>query len=1086
MLKQIQTLLFILFCLSSISAFAQRTVSGTVKDADGQPVIGATVLEDGTTNGAITDVSGKFTLQVAGSASVIRVSFIGYKTATQVVGSQSSIEFLLEEDADILDEVVVTALGLEEKKDNLGYAISEVEGEKLVKSGEATLANALSGKTSGVRITRNSGDPGAGAYIQIRGLSTITRDAQPLIVVDGIPVSNDVRGNSSSGGVNQESRLNDINPNDIESISVLKGAAAAALYGTQALGGVILITTKSGKTRSRTTVTFKSTFSIDVINRKYPLQTKFGQGDNGVYDQRARDSWGDKIADRTGGEDEINASGPFYVDQDGRSYFQITNKNSQEIYDDANFDQIFENGYFFENNLSISGGSEKASVFFSLGDLNQDGIIKNNSDYRRTSARLNVGYDFSDKVQLKVKTAYTRTNSNRIQKGANSSGLYLGLLRTPPDFDNSGYRGDFFAGPDAAPIPNRHRSYREPLGADETPTYNNPNWTINEQVNEAKVNRFINSMELNYSPLNWLDLIGRVGIDHYTEDREQFFTPGSASGSFRPGFLQQELAENTIFNMDFIAQANKEFSRNFQVNGLVGFNYRSNTRRVSEITLIAFDEFTDVASGVRDVDNASPENVNRTSVLREQRIAGVYSSLSFSLWNQVYVTGTLRAESASTLDSPEADNDISFLYPSVSVNWQFSEFGNLSSDIFSFGKVRFSYGEVGVQPGPYDNNNLFISNPTFGDTFGGDLNTGLYGNGARVPANTRGNVRLVPERKKEIEIGTDLRFLSDRLSLSFTYFSNKTEDVLLNFPVANSRGYSVLYTNGAEIENKGIEADLGFRVLDINDFSWDVSVNYTRVRNEVTDLRGAESINLGGLAAVNARAVEGQPLGVLFGSRIQREEDGSIVFDANGFPEQDNVDGVIGDPNPNWQGAINTTIRYKNFSLRALFETYQGADIYAGTKSVLFDLGRWSDSGNEVTATRNYRTFDDNIIFIGETFRGNVADFGAGPVALTEAWYNGPGGFFGSGIDELYIEDGSWTRLRELSLTYSLNNEWLNSNLGIDNVEFTVTGRNLVLWTKFEGNDPDTNLSGVSNARGIDYFNNPGTKSYIFSLLLTF
>jgi hypothetical protein len=265
-----------------------------------------------------------------------------------------------------------------------------------------------------------------------------------------------------------------------------------------------------------------------------------------------------------------------------------------------------------------------------------------------------------------------------------------------------------------------------------------------------------------------------------------------------------------------------------------------------------------------------------------------------------------------------------------------------------------------------------------------------------------------------------------------------------------------------------------------------VTANFTQVKNNVLDLRGVESIDLGGLAAVNSRAVEGQPLGVLWGSRSLRDESGNIVFDENGFPEQDEVEGVIGDPNPDWQGSISTGIRYKNFRLAALFETYQGADIYAGTKSVLADLGRWESTGNEVTATRNLVEANGNIINIGETFRGNVFDFGAGPVALTESWYNGDGGFFSNGNDELYIEDGSWTRLRELTLSYRLKSEWLGRKIGLGAVELSATGRNLVLWTDFEGNDPDTNLSGISAARGIEYFNNPGTKSYVFSLLLDF
>jgi TonB-linked SusC/RagA family outer membrane protein len=1060
----------------------QKTVTGTVSERDGSPLIGVNILEKGTNNGTISSIDGTYELTLQGEEAILTFTYIGMVSIEKTIGNSTVINVTMNEDARLLEEVVVTALGIEEDKDNLGYASSNVNGAKLVQSGEPTVLNSLSGKSSGVRISRNSGDPGAGAYIQIRGLSTITRDNQPLIVVDGIPISNDVRGNSDSGGVNQESRLNDINPNDIESISVLKGASAAALYGTQALGGVILITTKSGQFESKTKVSLRSTYSMDIINQKYPLQVAFGQGDNGVYNQRARDSWGDKIADRSGSTDDFNTSGQYYIDQVGNIYYPITNKNSKTIYDDENFDQIFSNGYFLENNLSVNSGNKTSAVYFSLGDMDQQGIMRNNSDYRRTTSRLNVKHLFSEKVKLKVTSNYTRTTSNRIQKGASSSGLYLGLLRTPPDYDNTGYRGDYFPSSDASPIPNRHRSYREPLGADGTPTYNNPSWTINEQENRANVNRFISSFELTVSPAKWVDFIGRVGLDHYSEKRNEFFTPGSASGAFNTGLYEQSIAINSVFNMDYLARATRNITKDLSGTFLVGFNYNQKSRNVNGVNAINFIQFVDVASVVRDKDNALPENITTASSQGQERTAGVYSSLSLSAWDMLYLTSTIRVESASTFGDA-ADN--TFIFPSTSLAWQFSKIGNLENDFFSFGKLRASYGEVGVQPARYNTSNVFVS-PSFGDTYGGNLNLGLFGNGGFVPSASRGNSALLPERKKEIEIGTDLRFLKDRLTFSGTYFSNKTVDVLLDFPVANSRGYSQVYANGAEIENKGYELDLGYNVIQSQNLTWNLSANFTSVKNKVTDLQGVESINLGGLAAVNSRAVEGEPLGVLWGSRTLRDDQGAIVFDENGFPEQDELEGIIGDPNPDWQGALTSGLSYKNFTFSLLFETYQGADIYAGTKSVLADLGRWVDTGNEVTATRNLKENNGNIIFIGETFRGNVYDFGAGPVALTESWYNGDGGFFSNGNDELYIEDGSWSRLRELSLSYRLSPDGFQKKLGFSGLEFTVTGRNLFLWTDFEGNDPDTNLSGISAARGIEYFNNPGTKSYVFSLLLDF
>jgi len=1082
MLKFTKFLMLILFSftLNVIGALgqikeAEKIVSGIISDKDG-PLPGVTIKEVGKQNGTVTDIDGNYKITVDQNAR-LRLSFIGFKTQTIRVEDylNGSINITMETNLQELDEVVVTALGFKVDKDKVGYANSQVDDEQIIKAAEPNIINSLSGKATGVRISRNSGDPGAGAYIQIRGASTLQGSGQPLIVVDGVPISND---NSGTGQIAQQSRLNDINPNDIENVSVLKGAPAAALWGTSALNGAIVITTKSGKYNKKLSVSVKSTYSFDQINRRYPIQEKFGQGSDGIWQSGVIPSWGDKISNRSGAADEFDTSGEYFVDQDGSIYYPISAKNSQETFVDENFNQVFGNGQFFENNVSLTAGDETGNIFFSAGNLDQQGIIKNNSDYNRTTLRFNAEKLLNDDFTLNTNTAYTRTKSNRIRRGAQSSGLYLGLLRTAPDFNNSGYRGSYFSGPDAAPLNNRHRSYRNPIGSGNA-GYNNPLWTINEQSDLAVLDRFISNVKFTYSPVQWFELISRTGLDIFSEEKTQFFTPGSAAGGFRTGLFEKQLRRNAILNTDLIARANKEITDDINASLLVGFNYNQRNRTTTTNEIINFIQFTDVASGIRDIDNAAPENRQTFINVVEERKAALYAELSFEAYQSLFITGTIRNEASSTFGDQV---NPTFLFPSVSAAWQFGDLLNLAP--VSFGKLRASYGEVGREPGPYRTNNEIVQ-PNLNDGLGGSLNVSQYGNGGFTQSVQLGNPLLGPERKKEFELGTDLRFLNDRFSVSATYYNNTTEDLILPLPIANTRGFDRTFANAATVTNEGYEIDLGFNIIRKTDLNLSTNLLYTRNVNMVEDLAGVERLSLGGLSAVSSSVIEGFPIGALFGSQTLRDEQGNIVFDENGFPLQDQEDGVIGDPNPDWQGSIITNLTYKNFGMSFLIETFQGADIFAGTKSVLYDLGTWEASAIETTSSQNLLDYNGAVIPAGTTFRGVVKDFGAGPVALTQPWYEGDGGFFGSGNDELYIEDGSWTRLRRIEFSYRLANTWIKDK-GFESILFSATGRNLILITDFEGNDPDTNLEGVSQARGIEYFNNPATKSYIFSIQLTF
>ena len=1056
----------------------ERVISGMVNSREnGEILLGVNILVKGSNTGTVTDAEGKYRLKVPEDATTLVFSFIGYETQEVPIGGRTVIDVTMVPDVKTLSEIVVNALGFEQSKDQLGSTSSVVKPEDMIRSGEAGVINGLAGKAAGVRIARANGDPGAGSFIQIRGANTIEGNTQPLVILDGIPISNSNlygEGSTRSGGVSQQSRLNDLNPNDIESVQILKGASAAALWGSRAANGVIVITTKTGRTAKRLNISYGLTYSVDEINRRHPLQTTFGQGRNGNYSPTNSRSWGDKISERSGGEDDVDTSGEFFEADDGTRYYPIDQKNSTDVFTDSNFDKVFQTGRFVENALTIDGGGEKSSFLFSLSDLDQDGIIRQ-SDYRRTTVRLNNQFFFNDIINLTTRANYVRTKSNRIQQSSNTAGLYLGLLRTPTDFDISDYRGTYF-NDDGIAFINRHRSYRRYLGNRANPTYNNPLWTINEQINDSRVNRFTVGAELGITPKEWFDITLRGGVDSYTDKRQYYFPVNSAGGARVGGSYQEEIFAETEVNFDAILRARARINSNIGSNYTLGWNINDRTRDRMYGSAINFlaDAEDQLLNFVLTPDNANTELENELRRIRSNRLYGI---LSFDFFDQVYLNLSGTAEAASSIKD-------TFFYPSLDVAWQFSQLpGMTNGDIFSFGKLRASWGQVGVQPDPHKFETVF---ETFNyNAYDDPLNVLLFGGGYRLD-DDKGNPDLKPEIKTEWEVGTDLRFFQDRLTLGLTYYQSRIEDILFDVSFSPSSGFNNQYNNAAEMENRGVEVEWDFSILRNSPLSLNLYGNFNSNRNEVTSLEGVESVDLTG-QSISSRAVEGEPLGVLWGTRALRNPDGTLDLDENGFPQLAPSQGVIGDPNPDWRGALGFRAAFKGISLNVLFETYQGADFAERTRFVLYDFGTYADVGNEVTLSADLVNVNGETFTNGTTVRGNIANFGGGDVLLDEDWYTSRGGGFGDGvINEFAVGDGSWTRLREISLSYVLNTPGFRELTKLNAIEFTMTGRNLVLWTDVKGIDPEINQFGVNSGFGIDYFTNPSTRSYLFSIRINY
>jgi TonB-linked SusC/RagA family outer membrane protein len=1090
----------------AISVWAQdRVVTGKVTSTeDGTALPGVNVVVKGTTNGTVTDSDGQYKLTVPGSGTILVFSFIGMTTQEEEVGARSVIDLQMKADVKQLQEVVVNAIGETRERDKLGIASSSVGGGAVVQSGEAGLINGMAGKATGLTITRNGGDPGSGSYIQLRGQSTITGNLQPLIVIDGMPMNNDTFGADNAanqvGGTQQQSRLNDLNPADIASMEILKSAAAAALWGSRAANGVIVITTKKGKnSQGKLNISYSGTVSFDQVNKMPDLQTTYGQGSNGLFSTGTSASYGDLISARKGGAD-TNVGTAYVQFPDGSTRYAIApgtgpadthgGKNSQNTYDHTK--DVFQTGHYIDHNITLSSGNDKSQFYASYENLQQQGIIKVRSDYDKNVVRLNIASQLTPKFHVRASANFNNIRSNRAQQGSNTSGILLGMLRTAPDFDNTQYIGTAYDASGIATL-GKEITYRNPIGANATPGYDNPFWTINKNTSLSVVNRFIGNMELNYDVNDWLSLKANSGIDTYADRRTDYGNPQSAG--YLTGSYTEQYYQNSQFNTNLYANARKKFSDFFKGSILLGFNY--NNLQYNNVGATATNFI--IPNAPPNLLNSPPSNRTAFNAASTQRTSAGFTEINGEFGDQVFLTATGRAETASTF-GPQAQS--LFFYPSITGAWQFSKLTG-TSDFFSFGKLRGSYGIVGKQPGPYLNLTQFGPQSYF-DAYGGTLTAASYGVGGYAISTQAGNPKIKPERKHEVEGGFDLRFFNDRVTLSATAYYNRTTDAILGTQVAPSSGFSTTIANAGIIDNKGAEVSLGVTWLKLqNGFTWNSNLVWFANRNNVVDLAGAQYVFLAGFTDGASVATKGMPLGVIWGTGYAKNANGSYALDGNGFPQVSASTGAIGITQPNYKISLGNTFSYKALSLYVLFDAQVGGQMWNGTQGAMFNFGttKYSASSTTVSASdaATLKTADGNTIAglasAGSarvtansdgtyTFRGTVQNYGGGKVAADQAFYTAAGNGFN--VNAPFVQDATWTRLRELTLSYSLNSQAFRNSTKLQSVSFSLTGRNLLLWTPYKGIDPDTNLTGASNGRGLDYFQNPNTRSILFKLTINY
>ena len=1053
--------------------FAQeKTVTGKVSDASG-PLPGVTVIVKGTNSGTQTDFDGNYSINAATGA-VLQYSYLGMQNIEKIVGASNILNVVMKESAETLEEVVVTAVGISRNEKELGYNVQSVDSDDINTRPNADLVNSLAGATSGVQIVSSSGEAGASTFITIRGSASITGNNQPLFVVNGLPIISG-GGSSGTGGTNTSSRSIDINPDDIESLSVLKGGAATALYGVRAANGAVIITTKSGKNLTSKKIEFHTSYGIDEVSQLPGMQNTYAQGNGGAWIGGFQRSWGPKISDL-----EYDGDETYKWDPNGRLVPKGTgNGNPAVAYNPYDF---FQSGTVTNNRLSISNGSENGSFFFSMSNLDQEGVIPNNQ-YARTTVRLNASTKISDNITFGADLAYTNSRAVQIQKGSNVSGVMLGLLRTPPTFDNSaGYQF-----PDGT-----QRNYRNGGG------YDNPYWVANNIAFDEDVNRFTGSVNFNvkFSDLFSVSYIG--GLDWYNRRYIDQFKIGSRGNP--SGYLGEYMYYTGIFNSDLLFNFQKDFSDDFNAKLSIGNNFYSTFGKS------LFGDATGLE--IPDFYQLNNTSTNTTSSSENQyRTMAVFADLQLGYKNMLFLGLTGRNDWSTTM--PEA-NDSAF-YPSASLGFIFTELEAFDDiDFLSFGKLRASAARTANIAQPYNTSNYFYGAST-GDGWttddnGVSVNFPYQGETGFQVGTGLGNPDLKHETQDSWEVGADFRLFQNKLGIDFTYFENKNSDLLMSVPIASSTGFTSVFLNAASMESKGIEISINATPVKTENFKWDITANYTQFTNIVTGLaEGVDNVFLGGFTVPQVRAVVGQEYRSIFGIDWYRDAAGKVLINddptdnyRDGYPMPNDAQGMvpIGDFNADWTANITNTFSYKNFTASALLDIKSGGMMYNGTAFAMNYMGTSKRTENREVYYTPEGTIDfdltpaENIVVMDGVY-GHVDSEGNGvssgvenvtPVVQDEDWFEGNGSNFGGGPSVASMEPADWVRLRNVTISYDLP----KISEVIKEAQIYFTGKNLWISTPYTGVDPETNLGGATNGQGMDYFNNPGTKSYLLGVKVTF
>ncbi|MFD2569263.1 SusC/RagA family TonB-linked outer membrane protein [Spirosoma soli] len=1031
--------LLTIFMLTGLafSLLAQnRTITGKVTAAeDGSALPGVNVVVKGTALGVTTNAEGTYQITVQVNSTLI-FSSIGLETKEINIGTSNTLNVTLKADTKQLQEVVVTALGAQREKRTLGYAVSDVKGDALTRSGEANVIQGLAAKTAGVIVTGSGGTPGASSKIVLRGASTFTGEQEPLIVVDGVPINNETFTSASADypfnpnlqGVNNSNRALDLNPDDIESVSILKGPAAAALYGARAGNGAIVYTTKKGRKQKGIGVTVSYRLEVSEVNKLPKLQSEYAQGTGGKY--QTADPGPDN---RLNTDDDVSTGTP--------------NSWGPKISGDPSL-QAFDNpGNFFKTaishttNVALTGGNERANFRLAFGNLKQNGIIPN-TDYTRNTVRLTGEAAMRDNLKIGGTVSYIKSGGIKAQNGSNVAGIMLSLLRAPASFDLRNYQ------------------YENGFNRNYFAAYDNPFYSAYKNPFTDDINRVLGNVFLNYHASKYLDVTYKVGVDAYSDARRQAVSISSNGDDNAQTYGQvnyDNLTSRDIYG-DLIVRGEHRVNEKFGINytaghNLTSYNFTENFARGRNLSVPNF----------YNLGNAAELYASNTA--NRRLTTALFGQVDFDYANQLYVSLTGRNEWSSTFDRSKRNN---FFYPSASLSWVFTE-SLLKSNAVSFGKLRLAYAESGIPPISYQTRTYF-GKPSFTDGFTNGLIFPYGGiNGYAYYNQIVGTPDLKPERVQGLEAGMNLKLLQNRIDLDVTVYQQKTVDILLVQPIAPGSGFAGRYTNSGSLQNRGVEVSLGINAVKVPSFSWDVNLNWSMNRSKVLKLtEGVNELSLeAAFTGIGGYAIVGQPLGVFYGTRWKRNNQGQLIIGTNGLPLLEDVQGNIGNPYPDWIGNLRNTFTFKGITLSALLDIRKGGAIWNGTYARLQRLGRTQESVDRertyvIPGVRQDGSPNTQAISALDYFSRYLGDNGAAA--------------------EQFVEQVNWVRLRELSLSYRIKPKKY-----LDYIDLTFTGRNLYLTTNYKGVDPETSLTGAgSNLQGFDYFNNPGTRSFLFGVSLGF